>query len=201
MRNFIILSLFLFVSCEKDNKSNVNFQKDFSINAGERNDSVLYYDIDPDFKILYKETSCLSYHGVGSLALFNNSSYDFEIDYNVVIPDLNHTCDCEGDCFPWGHQIIKLAKKNQNYQIATDSGGFIHQFSASESISKDNKWDTSLVSYFANTTFPNWRNDWIEKDNKYIGVRLIQKDTLYGWIRISYHENLIFHDFGLKSKK
>ena len=206
MKIVFLLPLFLLLFSCKKNNGNENIidkteKQDLSITAGEQNDTVKYLDFNPDIIVQIKEVSCKSYYGCDSIDFDNDSKYDFKINYSVVYPDLDYSCGCSGDCFPSGYQDIELIRLNTKYQISIDSGRIIHQFSFNDKISENNKWDTSANSYFANATFPNFMYKWSNVDNKYIGIRFIDKDTIYGWIRISCHDTITIKDCGLKIKK
>jgi hypothetical protein len=201
MKNLIfVLGIIVFISCEKEKRNDIIMKQNLTIMAGVQSDDIKYFDFNPDIIVRYQETSCLYYYGNDSIDMDTDSKCDYKINYYMKIPDLNYTCGCNGDCFPSGYQIVEMVRKNKNYQIAIDSGKIIHQFSLNEKISSNNQWDTSATCYFAYTVFPEWTNKWLRVDNKYIGIRLLGQDTIYGWIRVSYLDTIVIKDYGIQIK-
>ncbi|HLO59269.1 MAG TPA: hypothetical protein VK179_11035 [Bacteroidales bacterium] len=198
---YLILCLLIFFSCEEDKKEFI--KTDFSIFAGQKGDSVSFFDFIPNIRIDYTQTACKYFYGDNSVDLDFDNNSDLKITYDVEVPDLDFSC-CNagniGDCFPTGYQLIELTRLNKNYQIATDSDHIIKQFVKGEKIFQYNNWDTCTIVYFANSSFPAWINNWENNSNKYIGIRLLDKDTIYGWIKAAYIDTLIIEDFAFKKK-
>lgn len=195
---YFILIIFLLLSCKKE--KNTTIKSDLTIFAGQVGDSINYFDFVPDIKVNYIDISCNNYYGIDSFVLNIDKNIDFQIIYHVVTPDLTGSCCPGGDCFPSGFQQIELKKFNSHYQIAIDSLHLIHKFNLNDKVSKNNNWDASSDIYFANVTFPKWDNNWLNSDNKYIGIRFIDTDTIYGWIRVSYQDTILLKDYAFKKK-
>jgi hypothetical protein len=202
MRPFsLIFCLLIFFSCEEDHK--VFVKTDLTIRAGQTGDSVSYFDFIPDIRIDYTQVVCKYFHGVNSIDLNFDNNADLKITYDVEVPDLDYSCcnaENGGDCFPTGYQLIELNRINKNYQIATDSEHIIQQFIKDDKIFQNNNWDTSKNVYFAKSSFPAWINNWRNNSNKYIGIRLLNEDTIYGWIKVTYIDTIIIEEFAFKKK-
>jgi len=199
MRLFcFILCLVILSSCKKDDKAPI--KGNLTILAGQAGDSVNYFDFNPNICINYTEVYYNSYFGEKSIDINNDNNSDFKVTYRVVLPDLNNSC-CNatyGDCFPNGYNEITLERLNKSYQIATGAEHIIQQFIKDEKIDRYSNWDTCTTVYFANSTFPAMTNNWKYKTDKYIGVRLVDTDTIYGWIKLTYIDTITFEDCGFK---
>ena len=193
----ILISFLLLLSCNKNDTTTL-LKRDLTIRAGQTGDSVSYSDLTPDIIVKYADVSCKNFYGEDSIDLNKDKAFDIKIIYQVVTPDLDYSCCPGGDCFPSGYQLIELKGLNEKYQIAIDSAKIIHKFNANDIISRNYNWDNSKTVYFANSLFPAWINKWNDTENKYIGIRILDKDTLYGWIRISYKDTIVVKDYAFK---
>jgi hypothetical protein len=116
-------------------------------------------------------------------------------------PDISgEFCDCPNDpdiicdCWPTGRIYKYLTIQDTSFQIACDTHIRAVCFSLNDTIEIRTNWiNNGMITLIDIYNFPppvisfgNWRSD----SDKYLGIRKVQNDTTYGWIRLNLSETI-----------
>ena len=209
----LFFSCGLFFACEKNNLNPIDNQLDLDkiVIAGSNDSNGIYNLYTPTIKIIEKETGCLFYSGFDSIDVDNNGNYDLKFQSRSQVPDLiGECCDCPDDpdifcdCWPSGRIYKFIQTIEVNFQIACDSSNRAISFELNDTIEIwrnwiNNNWITLIDVYNfppPETIYGNWNSI----DDRYLGVRKIDTDTLYGWIKINLSETIEIKEIYLEKQ-
>lgn len=202
-----------FFACEKNNLNLTDNQPDSDkmVIAGSYDSTDFYILHTPSIMIIENEIACLFYSGMDSIDIDNNGNFDLKFHSSSQVPDLSgECCNCPDDpdiicdCWPSGRIYKFIQTIEASYQIACDSNSRAISFGLNDTIETwqnwiNNNWITLIDIY----NFPPPEiiyGNWDSMDDKYLGIRKIDNDTLYGWIKINLSETIAIKEIYLEKQ-
>jgi hypothetical protein len=188
-------------SCEKDNNPEIPASFLNYAVCGLYDTAYKYKLLIPSLSIEEKESGCLVFKGRDSLDLDDDLQFDVAFESGTFIPDLSGICcDCPDDpeiicdCWPYGREYMISYVLDSSFQIAISNNYKISCFTEGDTIDNTLSWENKSTLTFKDIqNFPPpplVTGNWIYDDNRYLGIRKIETDTIYGWIKISISPNI-----------
>ena len=211
-RIIYLISFLGFISCEKDNNSEIQGSfLDFAI-CGLYDSTYKYKLLIPSLSIEEEESGCLVYKGKDSLDLNDDLQFDVAFESGTFIPDLSGICcECPDDpeiicdCWPYGREYKISYILDSSFQIAISNNYKISCFSEGDTIDNDLSWENKSILTFKDIqNFPPpamVTGNWIYEEDRYLGIRKIGTDTIYGWIKLNVGQNIEIKEFFIGIKK
>ncbi len=206
-----VFILLVFISCKKDNEAKQKIEPILHLDyvvSGIKDTLCINYIFNPVKEIYEKETGCLTYKGFDSIDINNDTKYDFKFETNHQVPDIANICNScpkNMDCFPSGHKSKISYILDSSFQIACSDNYNILCFSAGDTINKNFIWKNNGAKVLIDSTYfplPSTAEGfWIYSEDKYIGIRKIGNDTIYGWIKANTRYNIQIKEVYLNIKK
>jgi hypothetical protein len=136
-----------------------------------------------------------------SMDLDSDGTYDISFNSHTFVPDFSDEC-CEYpedttilyDCWPTGSVNKYMEVLNSGFQIAVSQNNLISSLSEGDRIDGQLAWENNIALTFiyVHIAPPDvvaagyWQTD----EDKYMGVRKIDTDTTYGWIKMSVGDTI-----------
>ena len=199
----LIFSCGFYFACEKNsiNLADNDKQESRVVLAGIYDSANFHLKLNPSIKIDEYEIGCLSYSGTESLDIYKDGYPELIFNSKSLLPDISgECCDCPDDpeiscdCWPSGRVYKYIETIDTMYQIACDLDNRAISFEINDTIENCTQWITgSWITLIDIYNFPppeTIYGNWVSVDDRYLGVRKIEADTLYGWIRINLSETI-----------
>ena len=130
-----------------------------------------------------------------------DNNFEVQISYREITPDLNGQCfeysedtTVIEDYWPTGVCRYYISTIDSTIQIAYDSNKNILNFILGDTIDANNLWINDqfldLLSIFYFLPDSDTTGYWPLEISQYLGYRIIQTDTVYGWMRLKLGNEL-----------
>ncbi len=202
-----------FLACEKNNVNPTDDYPDLKkiVIAGKYDTVDFYILCSPTIKVIEKMVVCFFYSGIESIDIDNDGYYDLKFHSMTDKPDINNECcDCPidttiiCDCSTYGRIYKSIQTTEKKIQIACDLGNYAICFKLNDTIETWKYWISGdWIDLIDKHYFPLpevIRGNWNTMEDRYLGVRKIDNDTLYGWIKLNLSETIEIKEIYLEKK-
>jgi hypothetical protein len=195
----LIFSCFL-LSCEEDNTFKQNTIPDYAV-AGQYDSTLTYFLVNPPVSIVENKIGCSFYSGSDSIDIDLDNQYDIVFVSNNQVPDWTGVC-CDWpedstiiyDCWPSGQKSKNAYLIDSGFQLACAENYNLMCFGLNDTIKPGSQWQSKRWMYLSRSSYfppPEIKSGfWDGNEDRYLGIRRIDQDTLYGWIKINAGETI-----------
>lgn len=216
----ILLSIFAFlllsnISCNDIDKEVIEKKNEiepsvYYVVAGIHDSTGIYSNKSKIVEL--NESGCLQYSGLDSIDIDNDLFYDFifnalykELDVQGICnPYINLDTSIIWDYWPTGENKVMLEFKNMNFEVACDSNSQIICFNLNDTIEKEYNWENNsnkLFYHYVYSISGDWEEFyWEVLEDRYLGIRKIGTDTVYGWLKLNIYNTVEIKEIYLQSE-